>query len=156
MCLYLIGYVSYSTADICRMLVDIRNSRYCFWNPAEKTTIIHLWGQTFWLCGGYKNILYAYAQIFVLSLVHYELGLCLMEDSWWLRAGQLQIMPDHVPAMHKASIASNRSVLSTCTHHPLIWANKMPQQCNSIVVFTTNWKFWCCCIHCLFSVNECQ
>ena len=28
--------------------------------------------------------------------------------------------------------------------------------CNSIVVFTTNWKFWCCCIHCLFSVNECQ
>ena len=28
-----------------------------------------------------KNILYAYAQIFVLSLVHYELGLCLMEDS---------------------------------------------------------------------------
>ena len=31
-----------------------------------------------------------------------------------------------------------------------------PCYCNSIVVFTTNWKFWCCCIHCLFSVNECQ
>ena len=29
-------------------------------------------------------------------------------------------------------------------------------QCNSIVAFTTYWKFWCCCIHCLFSVNECQ
>ena len=28
--------------------------------------------------------------------------------------------------------------------------------CNSIVAFTTNWKFWCCCIHCLFGVNECQ
>ena len=28
--------------------------------------------------------------------------------------------------------------------------------CNSIAVFTTNWKFWCCCIHCLFGVNECQ
>ena len=28
--------------------------------------------------------------------------------------------------------------------------------CSSIVVFTTNWKFWCCCIHCLFGVNECQ
>ena len=27
---------------------------------------------------------------------------------------------------------------------------------NSIVAFTTNWKFRCCCIHCLFSVNECQ
>ena len=31
-----------------------------------------------------------------------------------------------------------------------------PQGCNSIVVFTTNWKFWCCCIHCLFGVNEYQ
>ena len=29
-------------------------------------------------------------------------------------------------------------------------------QCNSIVAFTTYWKFWCCCIHYLFSVNECQ
>ena len=28
--------------------------------------------------------------------------------------------------------------------------------CNSIVVFTTYWKFLCCCIHCLFGVNECQ
>ena len=28
--------------------------------------------------------------------------------------------------------------------------------CNSIVVFTTYWKFRCCCIHCLFGVNECQ
>ena len=28
--------------------------------------------------------------------------------------------------------------------------------CNSIVAFTTNWKFWCCCIHCLFCVNEYQ
>ena len=28
--------------------------------------------------------------------------------------------------------------------------------CNSIVVFTTYWKFWCCNIHCLFGVNECQ
>ena len=28
--------------------------------------------------------------------------------------------------------------------------------CNSIVAFTTNWKFRCCCIHCLFGVNECQ
>ena len=32
-------------------------------------------------CGGYKHVLYAHAQIFVLRLVHYELGLCLMEDS---------------------------------------------------------------------------
>ena len=29
-------------------------------------------------------------------------------------------------------------------------------QCNSVVVFTTNWKFRCCCIHCLFGVNEGQ
>ena len=29
-------------------------------------------------------------------------------------------------------------------------------RCNSTVVFTTYWKFWCCCIHCLFGVNECQ
>ena len=29
--------------------------------------------------------------------------------------------------------------------------------CNSIVVvFTTYWNIWCCCIHCLFGVNECQ
>ena len=28
--------------------------------------------------------------------------------------------------------------------------------CNSIVVFTTYWKFWCCCIHCLFGINEYQ
>ena len=28
--------------------------------------------------------------------------------------------------------------------------------CNSIVVFTTNWKFWCCFIHCLFDVSEYQ
>ena len=28
--------------------------------------------------------------------------------------------------------------------------------CNSIVVFTTYWKFWCCCIHCLFGADECQ
>ena len=27
---------------------------------------------------------------------------------------------------------------------------------NSIVAFTTNWNFWCCCIYCLFSANECQ
>ena len=29
-------------------------------------------------------------------------------------------------------------------------------QCNSIIAFTTNWKFWCCCIHCLLGVNEYQ
>ena len=23
-------------------------------------------------------------------------------------------------------------------------------------IFTTNWKFWYCCTHCLFGVNECQ
>ena len=28
--------------------------------------------------------------------------------------------------------------------------------CNSIVVFTTYWKFRCCCIRCLFGINECQ
>ena len=29
--------------------------------------------------------------------------------------------------------------------------------CNvTVVVFTTYWKFQCCCIHCLFGVNECQ
>ena len=32
-------------------------------------------------CGGYKHVLYVYGQIFVLRLVHYELRLCLMEDS---------------------------------------------------------------------------
>ena len=32
----------------------------------------------------------------------------------------------------------------------------LPYLCNSIVVFTTYWKFWCCWIHCLFGVNECQ
>ena len=25
-----------------------------------------------------------------------------------------------------------------------------------VVNFTTYWKFWCCCIHCSFSINECQ
>ena len=25
-----------------------------------------------------------------------------------------------------------------------------------VVVFTTYWKFQCCCIHCLFGFNECQ
>ena len=34
--------------------------------------------------------------------------------------------------------------------------NRISYCCNSIVAFTTNWKFWCCCIHCLFGVNECQ
>ena len=29
-------------------------------------------------------------------------------------------------------------------------------KCNSIVDFTTYCKFRCCCIHCLFGVNECQ
>ena len=33
---------------------------------------------------------------------------------------------------------------------------RQPYRCNSIVAFTTYWKFWCCCIHCLFGVNECQ
>ena len=33
---------------------------------------------------------------------------------------------------------------------------KWHHECNSIVAFTTYWKFWCCCIHCLFGVNECQ
>ena len=26
----------------------------------------------------------------------------------------------------------------------------------TVIAFTTYWKFWCCCIHCLFGVNECQ
>ena len=30
-------------------------------------------------------------------------------------------------------------------------------KCNvRVVAFTTYWKFWYCCIHCLFGVNECQ
>ena len=37
--------------------------------------------------------------------------------------------------------------------------DKQKRKChywNSIVVFTTYWKFQCCCIPCLFGVNECH
>ena len=44
-------------------------------------------------------------------------------------------------------------LLTQCSIHEYKTGNNV---CNSIVVFTTYWKFWCHCIHCLFGVNECQ
>ena len=44
-----------------------------------------------------------------------------------------------------------------CKYVSLLFFSRMLRCiCNSIVVFTTYWKFPCYCIHCLFGVNECQ
>ena len=44
------------------------------------------------------------------------------------------------------------------THFPITLPvyHISPPDCNSIVAFTTYWKFWYCCTHCLFGVSECQ
>ena len=50
-----------------------------------------------------------------------------------------------------------RIVLKLIIPHGNEWQWKMYSfYCNSLVAFTPNWKFWCCCIHCLFGVNEYQ
>ena len=44
----------------------------------------------------------------------------------------------------------------TCTVNIISVLDLLCLQNVTEVAFTTYWKSWCCCTHCLFGVNECQ
>ena len=60
-----------------------------------------------------------------------------------------------LPHCHCITTSLHHHITASPFHLNMVWFSP-PCYCNSIVAFTTNWKFWCCCIHCLFGVNECQ
>ena len=92
--------------------------------------------------------------------------------SWWLYIGRYMCHPLGVGYCYRLLAAAGLGVVRATDGCVLgavgaCWGSEVgrvvssvmtgcPATSNSTVAFTTYWKFWCCCIHCLFSINEYQ